>query len=108
MSNFSDNKSYEYFFMNFANKTKLNIILCLKNKPMSVNEIAGKINEEQSNVSHHLKNLALCQIVNARQKGKKRIYSLNKETVVPMLNLVEKHAHKNCPNECSKKCMGCK
>jgi len=86
----------EVFFNNFAQKTKLKIILTLKDKPLSVSEISKQINEEQSKVSHNLKKLAQCNIVKAEQKGKQRIYSLNKETVLPLLQLVEKHVKGHC------------
>lgn len=101
-------KAYELFFKNFANKTKLDIILCLKENRLSVGEISEKTGIEQSNVSHQLKDLLACKIVNMTQKGKQRIYSLNRQTAVPMLELVEKHAKKNCPSGCNKKCFGCK
>ncbi|MBN2053037.1 winged helix-turn-helix transcriptional regulator [Candidatus Woesearchaeota archaeon] len=92
--------SYDDFFRNFANKTKLRIIMLLKNTPMSVNELSEKMGEEQSKVSHNLAKLARCSVVAVEQQGKKRIYSLNKETVLPMLRLVEKHVKKNCDMRC--------
>jgi len=99
-----NNKTYENFFVNFANKTKFDIIMCLKEKPLNVSQIVKKINAEQSAVSHNLKDLSLCQIVEVKQKGKERIYSLNKQTVVPLLKIVEKHVCKYCPKDCIKKC----
>ena len=101
------NNSYQNFFVNLANKTKLDILLSLKNKPLSVNEIAKKINEEQSNVSHHLKDLSDCRIVHLKKQGKKRIYSLNNRTISPILKLVKMHAAENCSEGCNKKCKGC-
>lgn len=85
-----------YFFTNLANATKFKIITLLRNKPLSVNEIAAKINEEQSKVSHNLSKLAHCHILDVKQKGKQRIYSLNKNTVVPILKIVDDHINKNC------------
>ncbi|MFA5019509.1 MAG: metalloregulator ArsR/SmtB family transcription factor [Candidatus Pacearchaeota archaeon] len=102
------NSSYENFFMNFSNKTKLSIILILKEKPMNVSEIVNAVGEEQSKVSHNLIKLAECQIVDVKKKGKERIYSLNKETAIPLLKIVEKHVMKNCPKTCPKKCSLCK
>ena len=96
------NNSYYNFFMNFANKTKLDIIIALKNGSLSVTDIAEKIKEEQSKVSHNLKNLTECNILTVKQKGKNRIYSLNKDTVMPMLKIVEKHVKKSCPMRCEK------
>ena len=49
--------AYESFFVNFANKTKLDIILSLKEKSKSVSEIVKTIGAEQSAVSHNLKKL---------------------------------------------------
>ena len=74
----------------------------LKNKPLSVNELAKVMKEEQSKISHNLAKLTLCSILNVKQQGKKRIYSLNKETVMPMLRLVEKHVEKYCDMRCKK------
>lgn len=89
-------KSSNNFFMNFANKAKLDIIMSLKEKPMCVNEIIEKVGGEQSAVSHNLRKLEACHILNVEKKGRKRIYSLNKDTVIPMLKLVEKHVRKHC------------
>ena len=72
--------SYNSFFMNFANKTKLNIILFLKEGSLSVNDIVKKTGMEQSKVSHNLTSLTKCNIITVEQKGKQRIYSLNKRT----------------------------
>lgn len=91
--------SFDSFFLNFANRTKLDIIFALKHTPLSVTEITKKTNLEQSKVSHNLKKLTQCNILTVKQKGKQRIYSLNKDTVLPMLNLVEKHVRHHCQNK---------
>ena len=89
-------KSVENFFLNFSNKTKLDIIMLLRNSALSVNEIADKLNQEQSKISHNLRKLTQCNILAVEQKGKQRIYSLNKKTVIPMLKLVEQHVQSYC------------
>ena len=94
--------SYDDFFKNFANKTKFRIIMYLKNKPMSVNELSKAMKEEQSKISHNLSKLHKCNIVTVKQKGKQRIYSLNKDTVIPVIKLVEKHVEKHCDGGCHK------
>jgi len=96
-------KSYETFFVNFSNKSKLNIITALRNEPLNVKTITKKINEEQSAVSHNLKKLSACHVLDVKKAGKERIYSLNKDTVIPILRLVEKHVIKNCSGSCCKK-----
>ena len=71
--------------------------------PLSVSEIVAKVGGEQSAVSHNLKLLSECHVVEVEQQGKQRIYSINKETVVPILELTKKHARKFCKGECGQK-----
>ena len=95
------NKSYN-FFNNLANPTKFKIIMALQESPLSVSEIITEVEEEQSKISHNLKCLAQCHVVEVKKQGKKRIYSLNKDTIVPMIELVKKHAKKYCIGKCHK------
>ncbi|MFH0869519.1 MAG: metalloregulator ArsR/SmtB family transcription factor [archaeon] len=92
--------SYEDFFGNFSSRTKLRIIMSLRKKALSVSELSKLLGEEQSKISHSLKKLARCNILLVKQDGKKRIYSLNKETVMPMLSLVDKHVRDHCDRRC--------
>ena len=71
-------------------------MLALKKKDKSVNEISEELKAEQSKVSHALASLRHCSIVKTKQKGKQRIYYLNKETIAPMLKLIDKHEKKFC------------
>jgi DNA-binding transcriptional ArsR family regulator len=89
-------KTYPIFFRNLANPLKLKIISALEEKPMNVNELTRELNTEQSKVSHALALLRCCSIVEVKKDGKERIYSLNKETILPMLKLIDKHEDKYC------------
>ena len=60
---------------------------------MSVTEICNELKEEQSKISHALTSLYSCNIVESRQDGKNKIYSLNKKTILPLLKAVDSH---NC------------
>lgn len=91
--------SYDRFFKNLANPKRYAIIKSLEDKPKSVTEISEDIGEEQSSVSHHLKQLRQCKLIKATQKGKKRIYRLE-ETVKPALEAAKKHRKKHCPENC--------
>ena len=71
--------------------TRMKMILKLYIGEMSVNQLAWNTGMEQSHVSHHLKQLKEANIVTCRPQGKKRMYSLNKETIEPMIALAEKH-----------------
>ena len=99
------NNSYNAFFSNFANKTRIKIISWIEQKPSSVGEISKNINEEQSKISHHLKKLRDCGIVEFEKKGKERIYRLNKKTVIPLLDIVKKHIQTKCCSKCKNKCL---
>lgn len=101
-----NNSAYHVFFANLANPLKIEIITALKEKEKgsSVGELSKKLKVEQSKVSHALASLKKCRIVNAKQKGKKRIYSLNKETIIPMLKMIDEHS--KCFCNC-KECRGC-
>lgn len=90
---------YYLFFRNLANPLKIEIISALKKEELSVMELTKKLNKEQSKISHALKSLSNCSIVKVRQEGKKRIYNLNKETILPILNIIDKHKTKFC-KEC--------
>ena len=89
---------YNYFFTNLANRVNIEIILLLKSGACNVKEITTKIKKEQSAVSHNLKRMLNCRIVNVEQKGRERYYSLNNEFILPLLDLVDQHAVNYCSN----------
>jgi len=87
--------AYNLFFMALANQGRMKIIEALQRGVKSVNELAGEVGLEQSHVSHHLKCLTFCGFVRNTRDGKKRMYSLNEETMRPLLKLVEQHIKKH-------------
>ena len=95
-------KSFNLFFETIANRTRMKIIQALFMKPLSVSEICKATGEEQSKVSHNLRILKACHIIDSKTKGKSRIYSLNKETIVPLMQLVEKHVSNYCGCRCER------
>ncbi len=96
-------KSYNYFFEVIANKTRLAILDSLLENPKCVSDMCEELGEEQSKISHNLKKLLECHFVNLEKSGKKRIYSLNKETIEPLIKLVREHVLKNCKENCWRK-----
>jgi DNA-binding transcriptional ArsR family regulator len=98
-----NHNSYHVFFTNLANPLKIGIILSLRTKDKSVTQISKELLVEQSKISHALKTLKNCSIVDVKQKGKQRIYSLNKKTIVPILDIIEKHARIYCGCKCCTK-----
>ena len=92
--------TYHIFFSNLANPLRIAIIESLREKGKNVTEISKELKVEQSKISHALSSLRCCNIVEVKQKGKQRIYSLNKRTIVPILKLIDKHATTYCSGEC--------
>lgn len=90
-------KSYNDFFQALANHTNQTIIQSLQKGSKTVTEITQTTKLEQSKVSHALKRLAECKLVNSKPEGKHRRYELNKETIIPILEIADKHAKKMCP-----------
>ncbi|MEF8879370.1 MAG: hypothetical protein V5A64_03140, partial [Candidatus Thermoplasmatota archaeon] len=64
----------------------------------NVTLLSEKLGEERSKVSHALLSLLEHQFVTVEQKSKQRTYKVNKETIEPLLDLVEKHIKKYCKN----------
>ncbi len=87
---------YHLFFSNLANPLKVDIMTELRKRDMSVLELAKKLKIEQSKLSHALASLRCCSIVNVKQEGKKRVYKLNKETILPILEIIDEHESKFC------------
>jgi len=90
------------FFETLGTRLKIDIITKLKDGALSVNELSKQLSQERSKVSHALKSLLECSFVKVKNDGRKRVYSLNTDTIVPLLDLVEKHVKKYC-KVCRKK-----
>ena len=84
------------FFETLGNRLKIDIITGLKEEPLSVNELSEKLGQERSKVSHALISLSDCGFVKVKKSGRRRIYSLNMDTIMPLLDIVEKHVKKYC------------
>ena len=85
------------FFTNLANPTRLAALEQLMDKPMSVNELATALGQEQSMISHNLRPLLQCNLVTIQKQGKKHIYTVNQQTLQPIFEAIENHAQKFCP-----------
>lgn len=93
--------SFDHFFMVLGNKQRVRLLQLLsKEGPKSVSALTRELNSDQSAVSHNLKQLLLCHFVIVRRDGKERIYSINKKTVKPLLDQIEKHVSEYCVDDC--------
>lgn len=95
-------KPHQFFFETLGNQARWDIIHFLGKGPSRVTDIAEKLRLEQSLVSHHLRRLETCGFAKVKTNSTERIYSLNKETVGPLLKLVEKHVSQFCKKVCCK------
>ncbi|MGC8516778.1 MAG: ArsR/SmtB family transcription factor [Candidatus Acidifodinimicrobium sp.] len=80
----------DLFFDAFANKNRFRILIELMNKEQCVGELQKSLNIEQTHLSHDLRCLLNCKFINVRKEGRKRIYSINKETK-ELVDEVTKH-----------------
>ncbi len=85
---------YRLFFKAFSNETRLDIIQALRKKPLTVTEICDKTGFEQSRVSHNLRCLEHCGFVKVTPNGNFRKYALDDGTIIPIVDLFEKHIQK--------------
>ena len=95
-----NNNTYHIFFSKLANPLRIDIVSSLEKGGKSVSELSENLNVEQSKLSHALGELRECNIVQVKQDGKKRVYSLSK-TIIPILKLI------GCHSEGCGTCKGC-
>ncbi len=95
-------RNYDLFFETLSNRLRMDIIMELEKEPLSVGSLSRRIGEEQSKVSHSLEALRACQLVHSKNSGRSRIYHLNRESIMPILKLVDAHVCKNCAHGCEK------
>lgn len=96
------NVSLDHFFSTLSNQNRVHILQLLESDgEKTVNQIVEDLGLEQSAVSHCLKKLLECHFVEVRQNGKERIYTLNTDTIAPLLHQVERHVEVYCVKNCS-------
>lgn len=92
---------YDVFFNTLANRKRLKLLDYLSSSgEANVTEIVEALDLNQPTVSQNLKRLESCGFVDRRKDGKERIYSINEETIQPLIELIEKHVKKYCSNLC--------
>lgn len=95
-------KPHKFFFETLGNQARWDIVHLLLKKSHRATDIAEELGYEQSLISHHLKRLETCGFVKVEKNGLERIYSINKETISPLLKLVDGHVNKFCKKVCCK------
>lgn len=88
--------SYKIFFGTLVSQSRLKIINLLKQGKKNVTEIMQELKMDQTAVSHDLSRLKKCGFVLTEVEGKYRYYTLNNETIKPLMSLIEKHMSQYC------------
>ncbi|MBD1381306.1 ArsR/SmtB family transcription factor [Metabacillus arenae] len=73
----------------FSNKTRIQILECIKNEEKTVSQIVEEINGNQSNISQHLACLKGCGIIAGRNEGKYCYYSLSNQHIRDLLTMFD-------------------
>ncbi len=69
---------------------RIEIIQLTSQTEMCANNILEKFDITQPTLSHHMKQLTECKLMNVRKDGKMSYYSLNKEILDDYINTIEK------------------
>lgn len=88
--------AYRIFFGTLVSESRLKILNMLRKGEKNVTELADELDMEQTALSHDLKRLKHCGFVTVRPEGKYRYYTLNEETIRPILETIEEHMSKHC------------
>lgn len=72
------------FFKTLSDQNRLKIIGFLAEQPLSVEQLAEKLNLSSSTVSHHLSKLSKAKLVSARAEGYYSIYQLESQNLEKM------------------------
>jgi DNA-binding transcriptional ArsR family regulator len=91
------NEAYYLIFSTLANRTRLAMIDVLKDGRKSISDISAALEQEENIIAHNLKPLEQCAIVLSEGSGKRKRYSLNKEIIEPLSELLTFHVDKYCP-----------
>ena len=77
------------FVRGFADKTRLQILYCIKEEEKTVSQIVDEIQGNQSNISQHLACLKGCGIISGRTEGRYIYYALSSSQIAELLNMFD-------------------
>ncbi len=88
-------KELAVFFKIFAEPVRISILYALEEGELSVNELAWKVNMNQSSVSHQLRVLKDHQMVLVRRSGKQKFYRVFDRSIFSFLHQAETYTRTN-------------
>lgn len=81
------NDEFVHFFKALSHPSRLKLLeLLAEHEELSVGELTDAMPREGSTISRHLNQLNLHGLVNVRQDGQNRFYSLDKRSIQSALN----------------------
>ena len=86
------------FFSALANRTRLAIIDVLNEDAKTLSEISKALKQDPDVILQNLAVLEHCIIIYSEDAGKEKLYSLNREVLAPLSELLAFHTSKHCPN----------
>jgi DNA-binding transcriptional ArsR family regulator len=96
MEDFS-NEAYYLLFSALANRTRLAIIDVLKEDAKTLSEISTALKHKSEVIQENLKAMEHCALILSAGSGKEKRYTLNKEVLGPLAELLAFHVSKHCP-----------
>jgi len=96
MEDFS-NEAYFLFFSTLANRTRLAMIDVLRGGPKNTSEISEILDIDEGLVVLNLNQLKETALVRREGPESEKRYSLNKETLEPLSEILSFHTQKYCP-----------
>lgn len=91
MLNKEINAKVSELFKVISDPTRINILYILKNKRLSVTEIANLMKMTQSAISHQLKILKIANLVMSTKEGKEVYYEMKDMHVYEIFNQAVEH-----------------
>ncbi len=88
--------AYRLFFTTLAHEKRLQILNAIRKKPLNATEIGKMTGIEQTLLSHHLQILVHHGMVFVEKRKQFKYYSLNQETIQPLLWLIDAHMKQYC------------
>ena len=89
-------EAYKLFFGTLVSELRLKIINLLRKGKKNVSEIKKELGIDQSSISHNLARLKKCGFVDSEVDKKFRYYKLNKKTIKPLMEIIDKHMSHYC------------
>ncbi len=87
-----------HFFRILSTELNAGVVTELREASLTAGEIAKRLKRGKEEVAKALEKLHACNFVRPKGAGRKQLWAINTDTVLPLLALVEKHVRLYCGN----------